>query len=72
MRTISQWLAVNAFLLVMYLIGTGAAFIGGEFLEHLGADPRAVAYGSAALAVAALVFSYYAGKFLHARLSRHQ
>lgn len=65
------FLAANAFLLGIILIGAGLLFALGTLVKTLGLAPDSEIYAWIAAIVASVVGTYYVGKWFHGLIERH-
>lgn len=79
MRGLLGWIAVNLFLLILILVGAGTFWLLGTGVKMMALDDDYERWMLAAVALASIFASYYAGKWLHnaadrlhSRRNRHQ
>lgn len=67
-----QWLAVNAFLLVIVLAGAGAFWLLGAGVKALSLDDESERWLLSVVSIASIFAAYYVGKWLHRLIERRR
>lgn len=65
-----NWIKVNLFFLALGVIAAGSLFLLGFAMRSFGLAPDDHPFVLSAGAIGCLFLTYYAGKFLHSKLSR--
>lgn len=65
------FLAANAFLLAIILIGAGLFYVIGNGVQALGLPPDYEIYAWCVAILATVVGAYYASRWLHGRIQRY-
>jgi hypothetical protein len=67
-----QWLAVNAFLIVVACAGAGAFWLLGNIVKLFGVTGELEWFGYMLAATGSIFTAYYAGKLLYGLIDRSQ